>query len=705
VNRPRPNRLLPVVATWSALLLAVAFVSATFSLHARVDRWQAAHDQGESAIRALGSLNERVDAVRVATVEAAASSSEGALRRDLGAAREEIDRVLADPAVRQFDSVDPRDGVLDAAAALADAETHVNELLAAGDRDRASRSVLLHRDGQRARRAIDHSIRQIRDEVDGLALEMRASNRLARIMLGVACGLAGLVTLLLFFRQRDLQRLISEQHARLEVDQRLTVLLERAPIVLWSVDRELRFRFLKGAALPPPKAGRADAMLGRPLVDWFGADAPGSPTIAHHERALAGQPQRFTAKWQSRTFHAQLEPIREEGEVVGLIGAAVDTTDLAEATERLTASQERIRHLEKMEAIGRLADFVAHDFNNFLTVVLGYAGTVLAELPADAPVRFEIEEIARTAERATWLTRQLLAFSRPTRLEAEPTDVAAALAELAPLLRRQCGAKIEVVLDLDRAAPPVLVHRVQLEQIVLNLALNARDAMPDGGRLTFAVRHERGPEPSLVLSVSDTGVGMADEVRARIFEPFFSTKDDGRGTGLGLAIVDAIVRERSGVITVESAPKRGATFHLRFPAAEGVAAAPDQSTAPPPPLGRGEHVLVVEDDDAVRTLATRTLEAQGYVVASARSGLEALEQVEARDRPLDLVITDERMPRITGKHLVGELRRKQPQLRAILMSTHSGGTEEAAQKAGAGFLAKPFTVAELLTGVRSALDA
>jgi CheY-like chemotaxis protein len=251
----------------------------------------------------------------------------------------------------------------------------------------------------------------------------------------------------------------------------------------------------------------------------------------------------------------------------------------------------------------------------------------------------------------------------------------------------------------------VLVHRVQLEQIVLNLALNARDAMPDGGRLTFAVRHERGSEPSVVLSVSDTGVGMADDVRARIFEPFFSTKDDGHGTGLGLAIVDAIVRERGGAITVESAPKRGAAFHLRFPAAVGVAVAPPAKAAPPPPLGRGEHVLVVEDDDAVRTLATRTLEAQGYVVASARGGLEALEHVDARERPLDLVITDERMPRITGKHLVGELRRRQPQLRAILMSTHSGGSEEAAVKAGATFLAKPFTVAELLTGVRSALDA
>ena len=703
------RRLLPLAATAVAFALAIAFVTAAFLLHAKISRWQLAAQHGAGAIRRLNELVARVEPLaEFGLAESLPELADGLalVRGMLDTCREFGESAESGP----LRAESPRDTIDNASATLRTIESELPTRLApfasASARAETARWLILKHTS--LRRRLSAAIAGIRHEMSLFSIEMRDANDLAQVLIGVACGFAMLVVALLWARQRNLERLLRAQQSRIESNRLLDLLVERAPIILWQVDRDLRFTFARGDSIPISNAGDADSAVGITLQDYFGtADREFQP-IAHHLRALAGKPQCYTMRWQERDFITHLEPVRDGERVVAVNGAAFETTAIAQVQDELARTQVRMRHLEKMEAIGRLADFVAHDFNNFLTVVLGYAGSVLSELPPDAPIRFEIEEIARTAERATWLTRQLLAFSRPPRIEPEAIDLAAAVRELAPLLRRQCGEMVDLVLDLATDLPLVLAHRTQIEQIVLNLCLNARDAMADGGTLTLIVSAEAAAEPTVVLAVRDTGIGMDRDVCARIFEPFFSTKDGSggsSGTGLGLAIVDAIVRERGGTIAVDSAPGRGSTFTVHLPAAIGVEIDRAEQNAEPPPLGRGERVLLVEDDDSVRTLAARTLEAQGYVVTTARGGIEALDIAGATELQLDLLLTDERMPRMSGSWLLLQLRERRPALRAIVMSTHSGASAESAAAAGATFLAKPFTIAELLTCVRSALDA
>ena len=712
MNRLLRNQSIARAAVVVAVLLTTGFVAANFWLHVQINHWQDGVARGAGAIRLLDAFKQGCEPVADLAIAAEPPPPEELLAQ-LDALTRDALALAANPTLAPLGAAQPAMQLEEAAQRLASAAAGMPDAAAdTPESDRSAAGRLLHAAIVAARRQVEAAVAAIRRELPGMSLEMRDSNQLAQSLLLVSCGFAVLLVALLWFRQRDLLRLLEADRQRHAADRHLAVILERAPIIIWSLDRDLRFTFLRGSAIPAGAHDAVATMVGRTLADYFGTADPAFPPIAHHRRALAGEPQDYAVRWQERDFLVHVEPWRDGAQVIGVLGAAVETTATTRMQAQLERSQERVRHLGKMEAIGRLADFVAHDFNNFLTVVLGYAGSVLQELPAEAPYRFEVEEIARTAERATWLTRQLLAFSRPTRIEAEAIDLAATVRALAPVLKRQCGDAIHVELDLAPAIPPILAHRTQVEQIVLNLALNARDAMTQGGRLHIAVAYDAAAaaepgapsaEPAVVLTVRDTGIGMAEEVRMRIFEPFFSAKEDGSGTGLGLAIVDAIVRERGGTIAVDSVPGKGSTFTLRFPAAIGVELDRIEVATAPPPLGRGERVLLVEDDDSVRTLAARTLEAHGYLVTTARGGLEALDLVAAGP-PLDLVLTDERMPRISGSNLIARLRERQPGLRAIVMSTHPSGNVHAAVTGEVRFLAKPFTVAELLTTVRSALD-
>lgn len=371
-----------------------------------------------------------------------------------------------------------------------------------------------------------------------------------------------------------------------------------------------------------------------------------------------------------------------------------------------------------MEAVGRLAGGVAHDFNNLLTAISGHAQILLEDLPADDPARADIEEISRAADRAADLTRQLLAFSRKQMLRPQVLDPNALIGEIQKMLRRLIGEDIELITRLAPDLGAVRADPGQLEQVIMNLAVNARDAMPTGGRLLIETRNvELGeddarrlaplqPGPHVVLIVSDTGAGMDESTRERIFEPFFTTKEKGKGTGLGLSTVYGIVQQSGGHIWVYSEPGQGTTFKIYLPRVDArPEAAPAPSDADGAHNGR-EVVLLVEDEDAVRSLARRILEKRGYTVLTARTGPEALRIAERHDGPIHLILTDVVMPEMSGRELAERIAPTRPDARTLFMSgyTEDDVLRRGVLNEGAAFLEKPFTPSALAQKVREVLD-
>ncbi len=392
-------------------------------------------------------------------------------------------------------------------------------------------------------------------------------------------------------------------------------------------------------------------------------------------------------------------------------------TYLRDVTERKTL-EEQLRQAQKMEAVGQLAGGIAHDFNNLLTAIIGSGELLLRELDPADPARLDLIEINRAAHRAAGLTRQLLAFSRKQVLQPRLLKVNDVVTELTALLRRVIGEHVELRLDLEPALGPVLADPGQLEQVITNLAVNGRDAMPDGGVLTIRTGNlddgpvsGSGPEgdllgPHVALAVSDTGIGMDERTRARLFEPFFTTKEMGRGTGLGLATVYGIVRQSGGQIRVHTQPNQGTTFTVYLPRAEGVPAAAGETAAGAEAPGGTGTVLVVEDEESVRSLACRVLRGKGYRVIEAASADVALALLGADPGPVDLLLTDVVMPGISGPVLAQRLIRQYPRLRVLYMS---GYAEEAIERrgtlpAGGELLEKPFTGDQLARRVRQAIS-
>lgn len=373
----------------------------------------------------------------------------------------------------------------------------------------------------------------------------------------------------------------------------------------------------------------------------------------------------------------------------------------------------RLQQTHKLEAIGRLAGGIAHDFNNLLTVVNGHADALIAQLPADTLPHREASRIRDAGERARALTRQLLAFGRQSVVEVTTISLNDAVAGAEDILRRVIGEDIHLEVQRSAADPCVSVDPSQFGQILLNLAANARDAMPRGGRLTIAIdRVEHRPMPPrirsgpwAVLRVIDSGYGMPPEVRARIFEPFFTTKDTGQGTGLGLAVIHGIVRQGHGVIEVESELGHGTTFTIYFPAVERIEEAP-VLPVPAPAVGGTETVLLVEDDSEVREVVVAMLEGLGYHVLMAGHGDQACEIAAHHSGPIDLLITDVLMPGMTGPELAEALLARHPDLAVVFISgyapdsVHLHGVSEHESD----FLAKPFSAGSLAAKVRSALD-
>ncbi len=399
-------------------------------------------------------------------------------------------------------------------------------------------------------------------------------------------------------------------------------------------------------------------------------------------------------------------------------GVIRDITERQQAAAVLREREDELRQAQKMEAVGRLAGGIAHDFNNLLTAIVGYADLVLDKLPPGDDRRANVEEIYKAGRSAASLTRELLAFSRKQVLQPTILDLNAVVGDTENLMRRLVGEAVEVTLDLAPDLSTVRADRSQIEQVLLNLAANARDAMPDGGRVMIRTRmmseeaSGKSGAPSFtgrhaVLTVNDNGVGMSPEVRARVFEPFFTTKDAGKGTGLGLATVYGIVAQSGGQIWVESEPGQGATFFMALPALAGsaraAAPAPVRATAPE----RGtETVLLVEDNASVRGLAREALERYGYQVIEAENGQEALRIATERLESISLVLTDLVMPIMGGRELATRLRARRRDIRIIFTSGHaSDPAREGLKDSEHMFVRKPFTPAVLGKAVREVLDA
>ncbi len=461
----------------------------------------------------------------------------------------------------------------------------------------------------------------------------------------------------------------------------------------------------------------AQEMIGQPVANYLQPDQlaefkQNMKAIAEGRLVQRYRTQRTRKDGTAVNILSTVGPIKNAAnEIVGAVAIAQDLTEIQRLEQQVVLAQ-------KMEAVGRLAGGVAHDFNNLLTVINGYSELLLAGLAPDDPIRESLSEIYNAGDRAHLLTRQLLAFSRQQVLEPEVLDLNAVISETEKMLRRLIGADIILTHKPQAGLGTVKVDRGQLQQILMNLVVNARDAMPQGGSLIietanvrFSERDHRahpGAEPGeyTMLAVTDTGVGMDDTTKARIFDPFFTTKEPGKGTGLGLPVVYGIVKQSGGWIDVDTQPGVGTTFKIFLPrAGEAVRSARLLQRRRTRPHGH-ETILLVENDDAVRALAKRVLDRCGYTVREATNGKSAVEFVATYEGPLDLVVSDMVMPHIGGRDLANQLRTLRPGLKVLFF----GYADDAAVRHGVtesevGFLQKPFTTSGLAQKVRDLLDA
>jgi signal transduction histidine kinase len=410
---------------------------------------------------------------------------------------------------------------------------------------------------------------------------------------------------------------------------------------------------------------------------------------------------------------------RSGGDEVAEVTAAFDRmrTSLRESQQEHKQLEERLHQAHKMEAVGRLAGGVAHDFNNLLTVICGHGDLLLDRATVEDSHRHSLEQIRKAAGRAVSMTRQLLAFSRRQVLQPRVLDLNAVVADMGKMLPRLIGEDIEYAFHPESSLAPIKADSGQIEQVIMNLVVNSRDAMPDGGTISVRTqnvlmddaearkRPPMTPGPYVLLSVADTGQGMSEETKAHIFEPFFTTKEVGKGTGLGLATVYGVVKQSGGFIWVDSLPGQGATFEIYLPQALEAVAKPEADVKSPAIPGGSETILVVEDEPDVRELACEFLTVSGYSVLEARNGLEALEVLSRHSGPIHLVLSDMVMPKMGGAELTARLRTLRPDAKVLLMSGYSEYSTgpQGPVPSQTLILQKPFSLRTLVEKVRDVL--
>jgi PAS domain S-box-containing protein len=505
----------------------------------------------------------------------------------------------------------------------------------------------------------------------------------------------------------QMQKRFTLEAALRETSETLRAILDSAPLPIVVVDRQRRVLFWSRSA--------------EHLFGWTAEETQGRrlPILAAEEsnrtlmaRTLAGETVTIqelpcqTQDGQTIKVRAHLAPIRDEA---GKVRSAIS---LMEDTSEVELLQAKLVEASKLESVGRLAGGIAHDFNNILTAVIGFADLSLEEPPGTDVSEFVVR-IRDAAERAAGLTQQLLAFSRRQVLQTQVLDVNEVVAGLESMLRRLIGEQIELRIELDSSAGCLRADRTQLEQVLLNLALNSRDAMPSGGLLVIGTGHQKyttgnrarpreiAPGEWATIYVRDTGLGMDSQTRDHIFEPFFTTKGQGRGTGLGLATSYGIIKQSEGSVLVDSTPGQGTTFRLYFPSVEREAAVP--KPAPVPVHRRTGRILLVEDEPVLREIAQRVLVRAGFDVTAAADPGEAIIAAETMPEPFDLLLTDVVMPGMRGPELARRLRNSRPELRVLLASGYAEeivGTDRHEDP----LLAKPFSPESLLAAVDAVMS-
>ncbi|MCC6930506.1 MAG: response regulator [Gemmatimonadaceae bacterium] len=524
---------------------------------------------------------------------------------------------------------------------------------------------------------------------------------------------AALLFYLVRRRVNALNAAIASQQATTRERERLVTILEATTDLVCVINPDSSLRYLNAAGRRLLGIGPTEA-LDRFRSSQFLApsDAGQRPDV----QLLAGSADVLELERDLLRLDGSLVQVSQVLLVHRDAGGGVEfiSTIARDITEQ-RRQEGALRQAQKMEAVGRLAGGVAHDFNNLLTVILNCGDALARSLPASDERREEASEIVQAAQRAARLTRQLLAFSRQQVLEARTVDVNTVVRNLLVMLRRLVGDNVQILDRLDPATPPILVDPNQLEQVLVNLVVNARDAMPRGGTITIRTADAHvGEKRVAVLEVKDTGVGMDEATRARIFEPFFTTKEMGHGTGLGLATVAGIVEQSGGEIVVESAPGRGSIFRVRFPAVAADDADPDAAARAAGTPASSEavssdwdprcRIVVVEDQDAVRQVTARMLMAEGYDVVQARSAEEALRTIND-GQDVALIVTDVEMPGIGGGALARLLERGDRRIPVLFMSGYTNDSllRRGALPANASFVPKPFTQEVLRSAVRSAI--
>jgi PAS domain S-box-containing protein len=520
---------------------------------------------------------------------------------------------------------------------------------------------------------------------------------------------------------RDVTARVEAERELRHSEERFRALIERSTDLILVFDRDKRIQFWSAGATEA-LGWLAEEVLGKRLFDLEIIHPDDVPAVAEATRRLAGGRGPTTVRIRARHRHKDGSWRLLEGLGRNLLddpavqGVVVNARDVTEQ-QRLEA---QIQQSQKLESIGRLAGGVAHDFNNVLTVMMSCGEAIRRDVAAgDAVDPEDLLELRSAGDRARDLTRQLLAFARRQPVAPVPLDLNTVVRASEKLLRRVLGEDLQLVVDLEPDLGTVLCDAGQLDQVIINLAVNARDAMPEGGTLTIethnvsvsaedVVRHPDWREGDWVrLTVRDTGVGMTSEVKAHLFEPFFTTKAQGEGTGLGLATVYGIISQSGGHIHVSSDPGQGASLTICLPR-QAAAAAQVVPAGGAAQVARGtEQVLVVEDDPLVRGVTVRTLRRAGYRVVIAATGEEALQAVEREPGTPALVVTDVVMPGMNGRQVAEALRRRDPRLRVLYVSGYARGTIGPPELAvpGTAFLPKPFSADALLAQVRSLLDA
>ncbi len=468
----------------------------------------------------------------------------------------------------------------------------------------------------------------------------------------------------------------------------------------------------------------AEEMLGKPIWNFFVEE----DTTRHVTMAkLAGDVSfhdtfERTYRRKDGTILSILIQDRlmrdESGQIIGIRSAVEDITERRQTQEALRKSEEQLRQWQRVEAIGRLAGGVAHDFNNLLMTIKGSGELLLNAFDRRDPRREEVEEILKAGERATSLTRQLLAFGRRQVLQPQVLDLNSLVINMDKMLRRLIGEDIQLATALDTELWSVKVDPGMIEQVIMNLAVNSRDAMPKGGKLTietaniihdeeYASRHiSMKPGYYVMVAVSDNGCGMDKETQSHLFEPFFTTKEKGKGSGLGLSTVYGIIKQSGGNIWTYSEPGQGTTFKIYLPRVEKTARIYKPKARPSMAPGGTETILLVEDEEAVRTMVSKILKNKGYTVLEAAHSKEAFEICERHEGPIHLMVTDVIMPQMSGRELAERLASILPEMRVLYMSGYPDNTivQHGVLEPGTAFLQKPFTLNALELKVREVMD-